>query len=287
MTPIELLRRQEQQLQKYATTTAVRRIRRFYQQARDDLEMRLRRAAKAGSDFEVQQYQALLRETRAMLKTIAGKMAGELGSSAEETVSASIRQTVRATKTLARVYGGVEPRFSLETAAVQLDLVEGVVPSLLKRYHDLGHSSWEAATIHRMQGVMALGLAEGVSTGEVADRLMDDGFMKERYRAERIARTEAMYSANVARAVSGREMAHEYPGLKKKLLAVIDDRTHPGCLALHGTVLEWDEEFVDEDPSHKVPRRARLPPLHPSCRCSIVPWHDSWGETAFTEPVEE
>ena len=90
-----------------------------------------------------------------------------------------------------------------------------------------------------------------------------------------------MYATNASHLLAGREMAKEMPGLKKKILAVIDDRTHAGCLALHGTVLPWNADFYDADHG----RYFKFPPAHPHCRCHVVPWHEDWEATRYLEGV--
>jgi SPP1 gp7 family putative phage head morphogenesis protein len=209
-----------------------------------------------------------------MLAQISESMTEQLGETAREAMTDSAKRAVRTAKAVGKIRTGLEPRFALEQAAVMRGMIDGMQPSLLTRYRRLNQSSWQAATIKRMENIMSVGLAEGATGDDLATRLMDEGFMKERYRAERIARTESMYATNAAQVIAGREMAREQPTIRKKLLAILDERTHPGCLELHETVIGWDEEFVDSD-GH----RAKFPPLHPNCRCSCVPWDETWGDS--------
>lgn len=278
-----LVARQHRHIRRFAEVTSVRRMRRFYEEAASDLGRRLRRAVRGDHPFEAQHYRALLQEVRVMLRELGGEMAGVLGGTARDAMIGAARGTVQATKRLARLSTGLEPRFAIEQAAVLRNMVEGVTPSLLRRYQDLGQSSWAAPMVRRMERTLALGLAEGVSTHEIASRLMDEDFVAERWRADRIARTEAMYATGASQQLTGRAMAHEYPGLKKKFVAVIDLRTSAGHLALHGTVIPWGASFVDP----ATGRSEKFPPLRPNCRCSIIPWHEDWEPTRYLEEIPE
>ena len=281
-TPLDMQTRQHKHLRRFAERTSVSRMRHFYAAAATDVEHRLRRAVRGTQPFEAHHYRVLLRELRGALRELAGGMAGVLSDTAREAMADAARRTVCSTKAVAKMLTGIEPRFAVEQAAVMRGMVDGMASSLLRRYRDLGESSWAGATIRRMEGVMALGLAEGVSSDEIGTRLMDDGFLKERYRADRIARTEAMYATNSVQVLTGRAMAKDMPGLKKRITAVLDTRTHSGCLALHGTVIGWGEAFMDPDGHSGV-----FPPLHPNCRCAVTAWHEDWEGGAGAESVAE
>uniref|UniRef100_A0A6H1Z9S4 Putative capsid morphogenesis protein n=1 Tax=viral metagenome TaxID=1070528 RepID=A0A6H1Z9S4_9ZZZZ len=283
MTPFQLLKRQQQHIRRYAEVTSVHKMRAFYRNAEKDAELRIRRALRGKKDFEVQHYQALLREIRSMLTEMGEEMATVLQANAEHVMQTSIAQTLQTTKAFTFAAAGIEPRFSLESASVAAGLINNVAPSLLTRYREMGRSSWATSTIKKMEGTISIGLAEGVGSDEIATRIMGrEGFAGTRYQADRIARTEAMYCTGQANLMAGRSMAKDMPGLKKKYIATMDNRVSPEHLELHGQIFEW-EAMIKDSRGHE----AVMPPLRPQCRCTCIPWSDDWKSMRTLEPLTE
>jgi SPP1 gp7 family putative phage head morphogenesis protein len=114
---------------------------------------------------------------------------------------------------------------------------------------------------------LAAALSEGVDAGESIPQLQkrvlslfDD---MSKYRSERIARSEVIRASNF-----GTNEAYKQSGVveKKIWLTAFDERTCDECVALDGESVGLDDEF-DENDYEQV----KFAPLHPNCRCTIIP----------------
>lgn len=97
-------------------------------------------------------------------------------------------------------------------------------------------------------------LEEGWSNDQLADALSSDGAFDDA-RAEMIARTETA-AADVQGNLIGWQESGVVAGKEWKTGAGCCDE----CDELNGEVVPLDEEFPDGDP-----------PLHPNCRCDVLP----------------
>lgn len=116
------------------------------------------------------------------------------------------------------------------------------------------------------------GIKEGEGIDKIRDRISElfDGF--EDYRAERIARSEVIRGSNFAT-----EQAYIQSGVveAKEWLTAFDERTCERCAALDGKQMNLEENFFDEGDTFMGVdldyEDVRYPPLHPSCRCTLIP----------------
>lgn len=89
------------------------------------------------------------------------------------------------------------------------------------------------------------------------DRIVDDKVVvKSEKRPNMIARTETVRLANQ----SLKEVYKENDIKEVRFLAALSDRTCPICEGLNGKIYKMDELNIGES----------QPPIHPSCRCSLV-----------------
>lgn len=107
-------------------------------------------------------------------------------------------------------------------------------------------------------------------------------------RADVSVRWAVMHGYNSSRFAAYEDAARYLPGMKKVWATANDDRVCPHCSAQHGQVLELAAEF---DPTNTFSPKPlspyggvlRFPPLHPRCRCTLLPWFDRWeGLTTMT-----
>lgn len=101
-------------------------------------------------------------------------------------------------------------------------------------------------------------------------------FVRHKYWAERIVRTEMLRAYNGARQV-GLEHIHDnnFPGMKRKILAVLDKRTAPDSLSVHGQIRGIKDPFADG-----AGRVYMYPPARPNDRETVIPWRTEWEESA-------
>lgn len=109
-----------------------------------------------------------------------------------------------------------------------------------------------------------------------------------KYRREMIARTETIRASNKGAEALYGEWGVEY----KEWLTAFDKRTCVFCAQMNGKRLvtgatwfqkgeQWNVE-VEEDGEIKIHSTIfnyediKGPPLHPNCRCTLIPWRESW-----------
>lgn len=141
------------------------------------------------------------------------------------------------------------------------------------------------------------GIAQGESIPQLKERVKRilgfgggktgkyPGSKQDNYRARRIARTEVIrasnYSANQAYIQSGVITGKEW-------LCAAQERTCPYCSKLNGKVVKLEENFfnlgdtytvlTEDEEGNNITKSMLLnyedvgaPPLHPNCRCTLVP----------------
>lgn len=106
-------------------------------------------------------------------------------------------------------------------------------------------------------------LREGVNAGEgipsIQQRVKAVMGQAKDYRAEMIARTEVINASNFAS-----QEAWKQSGVVegKEWLTAVDERVDDECAALDGHIVPINAKFESNTP---------VPPLHPNCRCTIIP----------------
>lgn len=118
-------------------------------------------------------------------------------------------------------------------------------------------------------------LAEGVGNGDSPfqmrrslTKMFDD--MSKR-RAENIARTETSRAVGFAT-----EQGYEQSGVvaQKEWLTAFDERTCPYCESMNGKTVDIGDNYFssgDSIGSLNFKEAVKAPPLHPSCRCALLP----------------
>ncbi len=123
---------------------------------------------------------------------------------------------------------------------------------------------------------LAAGLAEGEALPDLRKRVSGVFESASRYRAERIARTETIWAWN-----EGTLQGYKQSGIieKKQWLSTEDSRTCDFCPTMDGKIVGIDVFYFDKGETLTVPTGSlpfnyepiSHPPLHPGCRCTIVP----------------
>ena len=113
----------------------------------------------------------------------------------------------------------------------------------------------------RRASVESLTVAEiaKAARGTAANGFADGVFANIRVSAARLARTLVNGVSNNARVETIRENADVIDGVK--FIGTLDGKTCPHCAAYDGHIWRGDEMET-----------ARRPPIHPNCRCTLVPW---------------
>jgi len=118
-----------------------------------------------------------------------------------------------------------------------------------------------------LRETLSAGLQNEEGIPEMKKRVADVFENARGYRAERIARTEVARSTTFATLESYRQS--EIVEMKEWLTAA-DEKVEEQCASLEGLTVPLDESFHGEDG----------PPLHPNCRCTVIPVIKSNGRAA-------
>ena len=123
-------------------------------------------------------------------------------------------------------------------------------------------------TVDLLKDAMTAGMEQGLSMdgiSELISQVFDD-----ETRADLIARTETIRASNYG-ALEG----YKQSGVvnQKEWLCTEDDRLCEECSAMDGTVIDLDDNFQDEEDNDYEDVGA--PPLHPNCRCTLIPVVDT------------
>lgn len=115
----------------------------------------------------------------------------------------------------------------------------------------------------RVRTILVDGLEKGENVYTIAENLQKEFSQMKRFEAKRIARTE------VARAMNyGREIGYKRSSLvtHKQWLVAWDDRLCEQCRPLANQIAPLGAEFMAQTGA-----KVLNPPLHPNCRCTILP----------------
>lgn len=126
----------------------------------------------------------------------------------------------------------------------------------------------------KLEMILNEGLDQGQSVAEIEQRIRSEfsGFRKTQ--SENIARTEVLRASN-----AGTLDAFKQSGVvsKAQWYTARDDRVEPMCAELDGKIVPLGRAFFEDDYSSGV-----QPPLHPRCRCTLLPVIDDTKSLANT-----
>jgi len=163
---------------------------------------------------------------------------------------------------------------------VQFDQASEQVLKFVDEYSIKFAKRVNKTTEDSVRKVLLNGQAEGQSIAEIRKALQGEFKTWDTVRADRVARSETIRSANM-----GAKMSYKQAGvLKIKWTDSNDDSVCPYCEGLDGTVVGVDDNFVNQGDSFQPEGASsplateygavEVPPAHPACRCSIVPEFD-------------
>ncbi len=115
---------------------------------------------------------------------------------------------------------------------------------------------------------------EGPTVGEIAQRLMDDGLAWSESRATLMARTTTNWGFN-----EGANLVYRDAGVERnEWLTTEDDATCEFCAAMDGRTAPVDGAYWRDGDTMEAkggslsfPFDVEHPPLHPHCRCALIP----------------
>lgn len=281
-----------QEAKRVVDRSGVAGLRRIYERAKVDLAERLRSIGKPSDKVGPLTLHAMQAQVEAVLARLGsdfgkhlqdtGKLASELGA----------KHAVREFSILEKRFSGTTPVLRLEQPSVLMGMIDGVDSSLLRR-RSLVIGTWSAGAVQGMEHQLAGAAAIGEPMEDTIRKMMSEqGIVeRERYKAERITRTEMSYSMNATKHEALVRVRDELGDdqLRKKLIETLDDdRPGDDSFLIHGQVARLDRPFV-------YMRRTRgggyareeymHPPNRPNDRAVVIPWSLEWEETDLERPL--
>ena len=269
----------------------VRKVRNLYENVRAELEADLAGMVRKGQGqtFTAFHLRTILLQVRDGLRSFQKDFAPELANSADATATLAQRHVVGAIKAFEKRFAGTEPVLRLEEASVFRQVYKGVEPSLLMRYHKLV-GNYPMQTIQRVQGQLAMSMIKGEGVDQAVRRIASKGgvFDRERYRAERIVRTEGSYSYHAVNQRCMEEVSHEVPGMMKRLVATKDAREGEDSKQLDGQTVPVNADFVWMKKTKLGIERVTYaaPPNRSNDRETVIPWRQDYHGQIAAGPVD-
>ena len=279
---LEIVNAHRAQLQGLIEIGGVRKLAVLYERAQQELEARLAGLLRAGQGqtFQAHHLRMVLVQVQDALRGFKSGFAAHLRDTSEMAATLGARHLVGAIKKLERRFTGVEPVLRVEEAGVFQGMYAGIEPSLLARHNHLV-ARYPLETIRRVEGQLSQSLLSNETVDQATNRIIGAGgiFGRERYRAERIVRTECAYSYGVTQQASGRELLHQIPKLHKRLVTTFDARTGEDSRKLNGQTVPWSDPFVWMEKTKLGENRVEymMPPNRPNDREVVVPWRPEYG----------
>jgi HK97 family phage portal protein len=156
------------------------------------------------------------------------------------------------------------------------DPMNPAVVHALEQHRHGSVNSVNSTIVKNLREKLAAGMSEGESVTALRDRVSGIFEDLSAYGAERVARTETIWAWN-----EGARQGYKQSGIVEKLQWVSsgDQRSCDWCLDMDGRIIGIDSSFFDKGDSYEVNGRELdftyekidHPPIHPQCRCTIVP----------------
>lgn len=275
----------------------------IFAKAERELADKLRRWVEQTPDGEwrwsAQHYRDALLQARAIRSQLAEATGEAVTRSSSRVTLASIRHLVDEVARFSEVFTGTPQRIRLDYVKALARGESYIIPrirSSLSRYSALGDTGTSIYEDIRQR--LAVDILEGSSIHETTQKLVESAgprgwvatrgipgedlwaqleyipeglFVRYRYWAERIVRTENAAAAGFVRREGLKQAAKQVPGLRRKWMAdgsscAVICRPLDGVISDIGGTFPTPRGSVDHEPAH------------PNCTCTTTPWKDDWPD---------
>lgn len=300
------------QLRSKAGRAVAREVLEMLERANEELRRRLEREAQRFGPTERFTGAGLLAYQR-QVEFVAGYVRGRLDGLSRREMRRNIREgwfgTVATLGGLEEAFSGSVRPLRIDSARMMNERTRGVRATLLQQ-HATSMDRYGEKLVREMREALQTNLLAGGTFSQAVDQLvagrgprgwvsmvareLGDGtverirleripeglFRRYRYWAMRIVRTETAYAQNGAAFEAIRASRDEdFPDMQKKILAMMDARTYPDSIAVHGQIRDVDALFVDG-----AGREYLHPPARPNDREVVIPWRPRWSEVPASRP---
>jgi hypothetical protein len=255
----------------------------LYRDAKAELVARLARLGGKSKPSQAE-IQAMIRQAEAVIQTLGERQGGVLKGVSSRVVEMGVEQAAEEYRQMSRRISGTTPVLDLERGSQLRGLVRDVDSSLLRR-HSIQIGTWTQNAVLGMEQNLSVGFMSGKPVYSMIEDLMaENGLMaSERYKAERIVRTEGSFSHGTARFNAIRRARDELGDekMQKRLVETFDDRTGDDSFLLHGQTVPVDQPFTYKFKSQGswMVKLYQHPPNRPNDRAVVIAWDPTWSET--------
>jgi SPP1 gp7 family putative phage head morphogenesis protein len=177
----------------------------------------------------------------------------------------------KAESVLSRLISAAITRINTEYAlGVNFDIVNERALEWLGTYAPQFSVYVETETLTTLRERLMSGIDAGEGMDKLRRRVQDTFDDMEKWRAERIARTETSRAAG-----QGTRETFKEAGFTKKVWLANPDCCTEICAPLEGKTIDMDEPFFVDPKGYSD---GMTEPAHPGCRCTTSGWDDSWSE---------
>ncbi len=129
-----------------------------------------------------------------------------------------------------------------------------------------------------MKEALSLSLISSEPVEQTIEKIAGaDGVIEnERWRAERIARSEISNSFGQTKQAHMEELQNDFGDLQKRLISIFDDRTGEDSYEQHLQTVGINEQFVWHKKNGEI-YYYDAPPNRPNDRATMIVWRKSWG----------
>lgn len=262
------------------------RLRALYAKSQGEIQQRLAALVRTGrgETFSAHHLRLVLAQVQQGVADFEIQLGDHLKKTGRAAAQLGTRQVIDSAERLHAGFGNLTPLVRPDQAGVFQGLHREVAPSLLDRF-ETSRKLYGAQVISKVKDELSLGLLQKDGVDSVVDRVVgaDGVFAGQRWRAERIVRTELSWAVGVAKQKGMETLKQKFvPGLMKRLVATFDDRTGEDSKELHGQTVPIDQPFVwHVRNKHGAVLRTVLymqPPNRPQDREIVIVWDPSWPD---------
>lgn len=262
----------------------VRRLQRLYEESRSDLERGLADLRRRGRNatFGAQHLRIVLAQVADAVRGFQGGLGEHLALTGRQAAVLAPRHVVDLVAKMETRFGRMTPVVQARQAAVVAGVERDVMPSLLNRFRS-SVRLYGGPTIMAIREGLARSIIQGEGVDDAVGRVSEAGglFDSQRWRAERIVRTELSYSYGVSKQGSMTALKAEVPRLQKRLVATFDVRTGEDSKELNGQTVDVDQPFLWEVRDSRGRLTGKVvrymqPPNRPNDREMTIPWLATW-----------